>query len=125
MRIPAKQPDATCDFTHVDKTQEGHLNITVTFDDQRHGYDKEQVDSYIDALTAEYNAMYDSYCAAAKENELYKDYTDTIGRALLRSEILARQIVEKAEQEARAIIGKARTDIETILHQLRASQGVQ
>lgn len=86
----------------------------VCFEDERHGYNKEQVDSYIEELSAEYNNMYRLYLKAERDNVFFRSQSETIGRTLLNAEILAKQIIDDARADASQIVGEAQTRAETI-----------
>ena len=100
----------------------------IKFSEQPMGYDKQQVDNYINKLTYEYNAMHNEYLnVVAKSNSLSetclrlsdeknrlaemlnqqpsqnKENEAAIARALIDAEILAKQIVDRANTESAKI----------------------
>ena len=97
----------------------------IKFVEQPMGYDKQQVDNYINKLTYEYNAMHNEYmnlvtkCNSLSEtclrlsdeknrlNEMLnqqpiqnKDNESAIAKAIIDAEILAKQIVDHANAES-------------------------
>jgi len=97
----------------------------IKFAEQPMGYDKQQVDNYINKLTYEYTAMHNEYmnlvtkCNSLSEtcsrltddkNKLTemlsqrpvqsKDNEAAIARAIIDAETLAKQIVDRANMEA-------------------------
>jgi len=97
----------------------------IKFSEQPMGYDKQQVDNYINKLTYEYNAMHNEYmnlvtkCNSlsetcmrlSDEKNRFAEMLDkqpsgsheneaAIARALIDAEILAKQIVDRANTEA-------------------------
>jgi cell division septum initiation protein DivIVA len=99
----------------------------VRFAEQPMGYDKQQVDSYIANLTYEYQSLHNEYLAvvakcnnlsetcARLSNERGADQSvsygavgspterEAIARALIDAEMLAKQIVDGANDEARRL----------------------
>ncbi|MDR0999346.1 MAG: DivIVA domain-containing protein [Clostridiales bacterium] len=91
----------------------------VVFAEQQMGYDKQQVDSYIASLTYEYQSLHNEYLAVvAKCNTLSETCArlsnsgasggsntaterEAIARALIDAEMMAKQIVDGAKNEAR------------------------
>ena len=98
---------------------------TIKFSEQPMGYDKQQVDNYINKLTYEYNAMHNEYmslvtkCNSLSETCLRlsdeknrlaeilnqqpsqnKEHEAAIAKALIDAEILAKQIVDRANTES-------------------------
>ena len=75
----------------------------IVFDVRFRGYDRQQVEKYIDALTRDYNRI----CARCRDleerNEVLREGTHTIGSAILKAEKCASRIVMDAETEARRI----------------------
>jgi len=103
-------------------------NGGIKFSEQPMGYDKQQVDNYINKLIYEYNAMHQEYMnlvtksnslsetclrlsdektkLAEKLNQLPAQSKDTeaaIARAIIDAEMLAKQIVDRANAEAAQI----------------------
>jgi len=97
----------------------------IKFAEQPMGYDKQQVDNYINKLTYEYNAMHNEYmnlvtkCNSLSEtclrlsdeknhlNEMLnqqpvqgRDNEAAIAKAIIDAEILAKQIVDRANTES-------------------------
>ena len=100
-------------------------NGGIKFSEQPMGYDKQQVDNYINKLTYEYNAMHNEYmnlvtkCNSLSETCLRlsdekgrlaemvnqqpgqsKDNETAIARAIIDAEVLAKQIVDRANMES-------------------------
>ena len=96
----------------------------IKFSEQPMGYDKHQVDNYLNKLTYEYNAMHNEYmnlvskCNSLSEtclrlsdekNRLAEvanhnpsqnaEHESAISRALIDAEMLAKQIVDRANSE--------------------------
>jgi cell division septum initiation protein DivIVA len=97
----------------------------IRFSEQPMGYDKQQVDNYINKLIYEYNAMHAEYTSlVTKSNSLSetclrlsdeknklaeklsqmptqsKENETAIARAIIDAEMLAKQIVDRANAEA-------------------------
>jgi len=83
----------------------------ILFANQKNGYDKEQVDSYINKLTEAYQKVYDEYLATSeKYSALLEDYkkleaekqidvnSNDISKVLMDSEKLAQEIVAIANK---------------------------
>ena len=80
----------------------------IQFLEQRNGYDKEQVDSYIDKLTAEYMSLSEKYV------EISKRYDDSAGlpaKTLENARAAAAQIVSQAQSEAVKMIYSAQNEV--------------
>ena len=100
----------------------------VKFSEQPMGYDKQQVDNYISKLTYEYNSMHNEYmnlvtkCNSLSETCLRlsdeknrlaetvnqhptqnKENEAAIARAIIDAEMLAKQIVDRANTESAKI----------------------
>ena len=108
------------------------VNTNVNFKEQKNGYDKDQVDNYINRLTEAYQRTYDEYLKiCSKYNDLTEDYKNleeekqidinsaVISKVLMDTEKLAQEIVDTAykiiatayNEEAR-IIDKAKKNFE-------------
>ena len=79
----------------------------ITFDIGFRGYDREQVDNYIEALTAEYNKICIRVGELEKQNENIRVNAEAAGRAIVRAEQVAFEIVAEAEKEADRIVQRA------------------
>ncbi|MDR1538412.1 MAG: DivIVA domain-containing protein [Clostridiales bacterium] len=114
----------------------------ISFSEKPMGYDKQQVDSYIAKVTYEYQTMHNEYMAlVTKCNNLSEtcirlsdeknraidmmnqqraaalpNDAEAIARALIDAEILAKQIVDKANEEATKIQESARIAREEMKH---------
>lgn len=89
----------------------------VRFDKQRGGYDRQQVDRYIEMLSKEYKTvcakytavcdkhqkLYDSYNKLKQQSEGLKTNSSVISKTLVDAEVMAHQIIAKAEAEAEKI----------------------
>ena len=97
------------------------------FATQKNGYDKADVEKYIDKLTKAYQTAYDSYQnICGKYNELVEDYNDmentkrsgsnfeAISKTLLDAELLAEKIVGNAQTEADRVVEQTRKSLEQI-----------
>lgn len=104
----------------------------IEFTEQKNGYDREQVDNYIQKLTEAYQRTYDEYIASCeKYNALMVNYkqleeekqigvnSNLISKVLLDSEKLAQEIVEisykiiaNAYNEEARIVEKAKKNFE-------------
>lgn len=89
----------------------------VFFAEQKDGYDKSQVDSYINKLAEAYQTAYQEYLAICeKYNSLMRDYkklesekqtvvsADIVMKTLINSEKLASEIIENARAEETKIV---------------------
>ena len=100
----------------------------------KNGYNPEQVDHAIGALSEKYRILHTQYAEQEtqykKETEELKQKidelkktehwpshinTEAIGRALISAEASAQQLIEKAKLEAEAIHAKAKTEIDELL----------
>jgi len=72
----------------------------IDFDISFRGYNRRQVERYIDALTIDYNKICARCQELEKQNEFLREGTDVVGSAILKAEKLARQIIAEAEGEA-------------------------
>lgn len=94
----------------------------IFFTDQTPGYDKRQVDSYIQKLTAEYTALQEQHsklaaayqglnnqCSAAQAPPPHPG-ADVIAKALIDAETTAGRIIDDAQNEAARIVGGAQEE---------------
>jgi cell division septum initiation protein DivIVA len=99
----------------------------IYFTEEKNGYDKEQVDSYILRLTDAYQKAYNEYRTTCdKYNALMQDYkkleaekqtelnASVIARTLIDSERLAQEIIDNAYNEEAKIIGQTKNNIEYV-----------
>ena len=102
MRLPTEALDDGA-LEEVSDSPENDIGFDISF----RGYNRQQVETYVDALTKDYNKI----CARCREleekNKMLREGSDAIGAAILRAENLARKVVEDAENEARRIRQKA------------------
>ena len=97
----------------------------VFFAEQKNGYDKTQVDSYIQRLTEAYQKAYNEYLATCdKYNALIMEYkklesekqtgtnAGVIARILIDSEKLAQKILDNAYNEETRIVEQSKKNIE-------------
>jgi len=97
----------------------------IFFTEQKNGYDKAQVDNYIQMLTKSYQKAYQEYVdICAKYNELKQDYkkleadkpvgidADLIAKTLINSEKLAKEIVDNAYNEEAQMVEKTKKNLE-------------
>ena len=90
----------------------------VKFEDAKKGYNKKQVDTYIETINDEYQKVLAEYQALEEKMEESKSDTshnDVIAAALINAEIAGKQVVANAHLEAKRITGEASGDIEKIL----------
>ena len=103
-------------------------NTNIYFSDESNGYNKEQVNNYIDNLSKAYEIMYGEHQSLIKKyNELSDDMnklnaqerpdlnSDVIAKTLVRAETLAQNIVADAHTEAAYMIASAKTDSKKIM----------
>ena len=91
----------------------------ILFNEQKNGYDKIQVDSYIQKITEAYQTAYKEYqTTCEKYNNLMQDYkklelaknsggnadADIIAKTLINSERLAKEIIDNAHSEEARIV---------------------
>ena len=104
----------------------------ITFAKQYNGYDREQVDRYIENIANAYRAAYNEYTEiCAKHNSLLEEYkelserlaerpesgksnVEIIAKTLVDTEALAQKIVADAQTEADRIREQAQADSEKI-----------
>lgn len=102
-------------------------NTEVIFERQFNGYDKSQVDRYIDSLAKAYQKVYDEHNAiCGKYDSLLEEFNalrikdeerpaaDIIAKALVESEAIANKIILEASMEAEMIIETAKCDAKKI-----------
>ena len=94
------------------------MNSSVFFADENFGYNKNQVDEYIQKLAAEYQELHAEY---AKILNRYSSRLtqpgasmEAIAKALVDAESMAIQITSEAKSEAARIIDDARSELEGI-----------
>ena len=88
----------------------------IPFNTQSMGYDKNQVDGYIQKLSQEYNKLQTAYTDLTGQYDLLaRSQPDTniraISRALVTAETTAMQIVESAKAEASQIKNEAYAEL--------------
>ena len=88
----------------------------IPFTTQSMGYDKNQVDGYIQKLSQEYHKMQTAYTDLTGQYDLLaRSQPDTnmraISRALVTAETTAMQIIEDAKSEASRITDKAYAEL--------------
>jgi len=99
----------------------------VYFEKQFNGYDRGQVDRYVESLAKAYQKAYDEYKATCeKYDSLQEEFNvlrikdeerpaaDIIAKALVESEAIANKIISDANIEAEKIIETAQTDAKKI-----------
>ena len=104
----------------------------ISFAKQYNGYNREQVDRYIESITNAYRSAYNEYTeVCAKHSSLLNDYkelserlakqqesstsnVDTIAKALVDTEALVKKIIADAQVEADKIREQAQADSERI-----------
>ena len=89
----------------------------VKFDEEKRGYNKVQVDSYIKIINNEYEKLTEEYQTLIDELESKKvdvSYSDAIASVLIKAELSGRQIMTAAESEAKVTIIEAEQEVERI-----------
>lgn len=91
----------------------------IYFNEQKNGYDKAQVDNYINKITEAYQKAYEEYLATCeKYNNLMQDYkrleanrqtesnadAGIIAKTLIDSEKMAKKIIDNAHDEEARIV---------------------
>lgn len=92
----------------------------MKFDEVKKGYNKEQVDEYIKTINAEYEKLFSEYQELEEEMaEEVKDtsYNEAIASAIINAELAAKQIVVKAQSDARRISAECNRDLEATIHE--------
>ena len=100
----------------------------ILFNEQKNGYDKGQVDNYIQMITKSYQNAYAEYLDInGKYNELVQSYkklesekagkpagldADIIAKTLLSSEKLAKEIVDNAYDEEARMVAQTKKNLE-------------
>ena len=90
--------------------------ITERFTIQALGYDKEQVDGYIQKLTDEYYRLQSQFAELAAKAESQERQPaanmEAISKALVHAETMAMQIIADANSEAARIVGEAHMELQ-------------
>lgn len=90
-----------------EQTEPDMVENDIEFDVRFRGYDRKQVQEYIDALTDDYNKI----CARCEELEEMKDIltnnANAVGLAMIKAEATALRIVSEARKEAAEIRQKS------------------
>ena len=109
-------------------------NTKISFQKEKNGYDRQEVDNYIEQLSDAYQRAYDEYLEVSgmyesllEERELASGMSpDTAAKTLISTEKLAQKIIEEAQAEAAAAVAeaeKARAD--AILEAAKAEEYVR
>jgi len=119
-------------MTHTDTLKDQLAYVSGSFKKQLNGYDRAQVDSYIESLISAYWAACDEFTAKCveydglfesfKELEAHRHEEPGAGvqiTTLLDAEVLARNIIEDAYDDARRIVNDARDDARKIAGEAR------
>ena len=100
---------------------------SMTFERKLRGYSFQQVDSYIFALTEEYNRMYaelknlEDECGVLKErNKVLEKNATAISDTLIFAQVEANRIVEIAEERARTVSQSAEYRLTTVTQSVAA-----
>jgi len=117
-------------MTNIDTIKDQLAYTGISFRSKLNGYDKAQVDNYIENLTDAYGAAHDEYAAKCVEYDgLFESFkelelearerrhagADAATRTLLDTEILAYQITDNAQDDARRIIEDAHIEAQRIV----------
>jgi len=115
-------------MTSTDTIKDPLAYAGISFRSKLNGYDKAQVDNYIENLNDAYGAAHDEYTAKCMEYDgLFESFkelearewrrpgADAATRTLLDTEILAFQITDNAQDDARRIIEDARIEAQRII----------
>lgn len=89
----------------------------IKFEEAKRGYNKEQVDGYIETINAEYQKLLTEYKALEdelEETENNTSHNEAIASALINAEISKKQIIAKAQFDAKRIIKDANCKIEEL-----------
>ena len=79
-------------------------NTKIVFKLEKDGYDKKQVDSYINGLSALYKAACDENKALGKQRERDSINADIAVKTLINAELLAEKIIKDAQEAAAQIV---------------------
>ena len=92
--------------------------ITEHFTSQTRGYDKNEVNRYIQKITEEYNKLQEQYVELSNQHELLLSQTnanmEVIFKVLVDAELNAKQITADAKNEAARIIGSAHMELQKL-----------
>jgi DivIVA protein. len=107
--------------------------VMVKFDEVKKGYKKEQVDEYINTVSAEYETLHEELKSAREELEVLKEeeaklqkeikslnseehssYQEVIASAILSAEASAKKIVEDAKKESAHVNEIAKKELAVI-----------
>ena len=99
----------------------------VVFNEAKRGYNKEQVNEYIQTLNSEYEKLTEEYQVLLNETEEEKrndeyteeenrndEYKEVISSAIIKAEMASKQIIADAQFEAKVIIHEANQEIQKI-----------
>ena len=92
--------------------------ITERFTTQPRGYDKNQVDRYIQMLSDEYDNLQKQYAELSNQyasvTTQSSAHMEAISKALVSAEVHAKQIITEAKNEAARIIGGAHMELQKL-----------
>lgn len=110
--------------------------VEIIFAEQENGYDKEQVDTYVERLSTAYQIAYDEYDAICeKYNTLIEEYeklqsrrqyetkSNVTVKTLMNAEVLAQNIIDDANREARRVANNVRKNIEGVKNTMKQMEG--
>jgi|GEM_PF-3367566 DivIVA protein. len=114
----------------------------VKFDEVKKGYKKEQVDEYINTVSAEYEILHEEFKTAKqeieelkeKEEKLHKEikhlasdehsnYQEVISSAILSAETSAKKIVADAKEEATYMNEMAKGELDALVQTKQGALG--
>jgi len=90
-------------------------SVKVPFTTQKMGYDRDQVDKYINKLTGEYSSLHKKYTELFSKYDLHAKQSDmgmaAVSKAIVDAEVRAIQIIAEANNEAAQIKGSAHVEL--------------
>ena len=92
--------------------------ITERFLSQPQGYDKDQVERYIQMLSDEYDKLRKQYREMTRKYAVFTTQgpadTETVAKAVKTAEIKAKQMIDAAQREAARIVEDAYRELEKL-----------
>ena len=109
------------------------MNTSICFTEEKSGYNREQVDDYVNKLSQEYQTAYNERQSVVKKyNDLLEDCknldvqqqtvlnSDIVAKTLTHTELLAQNIIADAHNEAAAVRAAAKAEINSIINKLKS-----
>ena len=112
-------------------------NTSINFSNEKNGYNRQQVDSYINKLSEAYQATSDEYLDLNSKYENLLEYnrnltteertelnSDILAKILTNAEVLAHKTIVDAQAEAMAVISEARKIVDDASSQAAKAEDI-